>query len=416
MRISASQDGPLTVVRLTGRLDGESARHLSDTIEDLLREGARTLLLDMSGVIYLSSAGTRVLARRAEDLTTLRGSLGVILPSDVVREALTVAGLAGTLLQDGGTERSSSPSGRFTQWGLPAIDAQHGSYEVSHYADAGVTLRLHGPPGGVLGAPVTAESCTTVGFPMESFGLGVGAIADRYEDAAPRLGELIAAEGIVAYLPSDGARVPDFMLSYADRAPQAVLATGITWRGQFTDLIRFSTQPSSDAVPLAELAEVCLEMTGARSVVMATVAEVGGVVGSSLRRSPTELPRDPTGAADPAQLREWMSFTPEPAHQGSTAVILGVVARQPTGPLAARLRPLNEDGSLMGHLHAAVFPYSPVPQRTVMLPALVGRLFQTFSLRDILHVMPDCGPGTGGSLLLRGVCWTAQIGEIKEGQ
>ena len=62
MRVSAAHDGPMAVVRLTGRLDGESARHLSDTIEDLLREGARSIEIDMSAVEYLSSAGVRVLA------------------------------------------------------------------------------------------------------------------------------------------------------------------------------------------------------------------------------------------------------------------------------------------------------------------------------------------------------------------
>ena len=411
MRISAVHDGPVAVVHLTGRLDGESARHLSDTIEDLLRDGARTIELDLSGVDYLSSAGIRVLSRRAEDLSTLRGHLHVIMPSETVRTALTVAGLGSTLIREGSASRVSSTSGRFTHWGLQAVNAHHGTYEVSHYTDDGVTCRLYGTGASPLRGPVDPALCRTVPFPSGSFGLGIGAIADRYEDAAPRFGELVAAEGILAYLPTDGARTPDFMLNYAGRAPQAVLASGITWQGLFTDLIRFTTQPNSDELPLAELAEVCVEMSGKDAVVLVAVAEVSGVVGASLRHSPATLPEGFAYEPGASKLREWVSFTPEPTHQGSTAIIIGVAARQPAGPLAAYLRPLDNSGTLQGHLHAAIFPYTPVPQRTVMLPALLGRLFQTLGLRDILHLIHDGrgSSGAGQTGLLRGVCWTAPI-------
>jgi anti-anti-sigma factor len=413
MRMSTAHDGPGAVVCLTGRLDGESARHLSDTIEDLLRDGARSIELDMGGVDYLSSAGMRVLARRAEDLATLRGTLHVLSPSAVARDALTAAGLAPSLIREGQTTRISARSTRstFTQWGVPALSAHHGSYEVSRYSDQGVRCRLYGNGESPFRGPARAEQCRTVEFPPESFGIGIGAIGSTFEATGPRFGELLAAEGVVTYRPTDGAGIPDFMLSYGERAPTAVLHSGITWRGQFSDLMRFTIQPSADDIPLAELAEVCVEMTGSEAVVIAAVAEMTGIVGMSLRRPITALPEGFQYESGAGKLRDWVSFTPEPAHQGSTAMLLGVVARRPTGPLAAYLRPFDAAGVLQGHLHAAVFPYSPVPQRTVLLPALVGRLFQTLPVRDVMHVITDDRGESGESAtgLLRGVCWMARI-------
>jgi len=411
MRMSAAHDGPFAVLHLTGRLDGESARHLSDTIEDLLREGARTIELDMAGVDYLSSAGIRVLARRAEDLATLRGHLHVVTPSAVARTILDAANLSGTLIREGGATRISGSVGRFTHWGLPSINAQNGTYEVSHYSDEGVRLQLVGDGGSPLAGPVDPAVCRAVQFPGQSFGLGIGAIADSYAEAAPRLGELLAAEGILAYLPTEEGHTPDFMLSYGDHAPRALLTSGLRWEGLFTDLIRFTIQPSADDIPLAELAEVCVEMSGSEAVVIAAVAEVSGIVGASLRRSPAGLPRGFGSEPGASRLRDWISFTPEPTHQGGTALVLGVASRHPTGLLAQHLRPLDGGGVLFGHLHAAVFPYAPVPQRTVMLPALLGRLFQTLPLKDVLHLMhdPHARAGAGQTGLLRGVCWTARV-------
>jgi anti-anti-sigma factor len=411
MRLSAAHDGAFAFVRLTGRLDGESARHLSDTIEDLLRDGARAIELDMAGVEYLSSAGLRVLAQKSEDLTALRGSLEIVTPSPEARAMLEAAGLYAGLVRENTPTRVSRGSGRFTHWGFPSVSAQHGTYEISRYSDDGITCRLYGPGESPLGHPVDPARCRTVRFPGRSFGLGIGTIGPKVEDALPRLGELIAAEGIVAYLPTEGTRTPDYMLSHASHAPEAVLASGLAWEGLFSDLMRFSTLPDSDEVPLAELAEVCVEMSGTDAVAIAAVAEMNAVVGASLLRSPGLLGAGLGGDRGAAEIREWLSFTPEPAHQGCTALIVGVVARRPSAPLAGHLRALDGSGVLQGHLHAAIFPYVPVPQRTVMLPELIGRLFETAAPKDVLHLLHDDrgAEAVGATGILRGVCWMARV-------
>lgn len=411
MRVSAGHDGLFSVVRLAGRLDGEAARNLSDTLEDVLREGARSIELEMADVEYLSAAGIRVLSRFIEGLSALRGTLHVVAPSPSARAVLAAAGLGSVIIEQSGLPRASNPSGRFSRWGLPSTDARFGSYEISHYGDDGVQCGLVGPPVSLLGQPIDPAASRVVSFPKQAFGLGIGALGERYEDGAPRFGELLAAEGIAAYLPTEGNRVPDFMLTFAKKPPKAVLIQGITWRGMFSDLIRFSTQPDADEIPLAELAEVGIEMLGADSVVIAALAEVSGVVGASLRRSPALLSASQTGLTDPAQLREQISYTPEKAHLGTTALIVGIAARRPDPLLAPYLRPMDAAGTLTGHFHAAIFPYSPVPQRTVMLPSLLDRLFQESPLRDVLHLVHDDrgAEGSGQTGLLRGVCWMARV-------
>jgi anti-anti-sigma factor len=415
MRLSATHDGPIAVVRLTGRLDGESARHLSDTIEELLREGARSIELDMAEVNYLSSAGLRVLAGKSQDLAELRGSLDVVEPSPTVRNMLEAAGLLAALVRESTATRLSKGSGRFTHWGLPGVHAHHGSYEISRYGDDGVRCRLYQAGIERFLAPVDPAGCRTVQFPARAFGIGIGAIGNRAEDVAPRLGELIAAEGVVSYLPTEGESTPDYVFTYPTRVPEAVLASGIVWEGLFSDLMRFSTLPDSDEVPLTELAEACLDMSGSDLVAIALVAEMKALVGASLRRSPALLAANRAPGTGAASLREWLSFTPEPAHQGSTALLVGIVARRPTGPLVSLLRPLDSAGHLHGHIHAAVFPYEPVPQRTVMLPELIRRLYEASTPRDILHLIhDDRGADVAGQTgLQRGVCWMARVTDVE---
>jgi hypothetical protein len=43
--------GSSALVRLTGRLDGEWSRHLADTLDQLLWDGLRSVVLEMSGML-----------------------------------------------------------------------------------------------------------------------------------------------------------------------------------------------------------------------------------------------------------------------------------------------------------------------------------------------------------------------------
>lgn len=66
MRVTASQQGGVQALALAGRLDAGNAAQVAGPLEALLTSGERKVLLDMSGVDYVSSAGLQVLLRAAK--------------------------------------------------------------------------------------------------------------------------------------------------------------------------------------------------------------------------------------------------------------------------------------------------------------------------------------------------------------
>jgi len=196
-------------------------------------------------------------------------------------------------------------------------------------------------------------------------------------------------------------------------APRAVLASGLSCEGGFSKLVRFNPKPESEAVPLSELAAVCLDAVGGKVAGVVIAGETLGLSGARLRRSPAVDGASPLRFEVPA-VREWLSFAPERTYSVTTVLIAGVAARSPEGPLVAHLRPLGATGKLFGHFHAVVFSYHPLPQRTVELGALVRGLFENHQLRDVLHlVWDDRGDaGVGESALVRGVGWVGPITQI----
>ncbi len=113
-------------------------------------------------------------------------------------------------------------------------------------------------------------------------------------------------------------------------------------------------------------------------------------------------------------MREWLAFSPERTQARRAVIIAGIVARQAPAALAGFLRPLGPARDVVGHFHAMVFPYRPVPQRAVALRALVGKLLETQPLRSVGHlVFDDRGRESAGvNALLRGLCWTARVTSV----
>jgi anti-anti-sigma factor len=413
MKIDASRENGSVVVRLGGRLDREWAEHLSHTLEDLVRDGVRWVTIDLSRVTYVSSAATKVLARWQEELALMRGEVELTSVSPALREMFVTAGWATRFDPPGGPESARSDLRQSTWYSRPG-SATSGHYQTS-VAVAGATLhcRLYGRPDDVTKHRLGPDDCTAVDFPAATFGVGLGAIGGSYEDCCERIGELVAVAGSVAYFPTDGARMADYLVSEGTTPPRAVLASGAICEGEFAKMVRFGTQPEAEPVPLSELATICLEAAGGKAAGIVIAGETAGLAGARLRRSPASDNGGPLRFDVPA-IRQWLSFAPDRTYSVTTALVAGVAARTREGPLAGQLRPLGAMGELYGHFHAAVFSYRPLPQRTVDLGALVRGLFQNHQLRDVLHLVADDrgNTGVGESAMVRGVAWVAPISRI----
>ncbi len=412
MKIEAARDRGSAVVRLEGRLDREWAEHLSDTLERLLQDGVRSLRIDCARVTYVSSAAARVVARWQRELKLLRGDVQLVSLSPALHEVFA-AGCAESPFGAAEGVGFGPVDLRLSSWHSQTDLARAGQYDLSSGVRHGALVcRLHGRPERIAEAAPEPGDCDVVTLPEGAFAVGIGAIGGGHAECHERFGELVAVAGCVAYFPTDGARMADYLVGGAEASRRATLVSGLVCDGGFARLVRFSSKPEAEAVPLSELATVGLEAVGGQAAGLVVAGETAGLAGARLRRSPG--PGTAPVRFDVPAVRDWLSFAPERTHLRTTALIVGVVAREPEGPLAAHLRPLGKGGGLYGHFHAAVFSYRPLPQRTVELADLVRGLFCDHELRDVLHLISDDRgeAGVRESALTRGVGWIAPIAQL----
>ena len=427
MRAVPSYDGAGgAVVRLEGRLDAEGALELEDILAQFLREGVRNATVDLSRISYVSTPALQVMARGGHEFATVKGTFKVAGANEEILKQLDAADLTRSLVL--GAEVPKPTTGRHSSGGLNSLRGTsewrvagklvllHGLYEsAARNPGASLTCRVHGDPAWLEHGGVRPEAASAVRVGEQAFGLGIGAIGQQFAEAGPRMGELIAAAGVVAYQPTEGASVPDYLIGTTEQPASAVLGSGFTCEGGFETLSRFSKRPAGQPVPLSELARVCLDHSSSPTAGMVMLVEVAGLVGARLRRAPTDAARQVQ--FNMPEVRDWFSITPERVHEGAVALVVGVVSRQPDPRLAPLLRPVGLSSDLVGHFHAAVFEFRPVPLRTVALRPLMTKYFSQQPLRTVMHLLHDDrgAIGAGESAFHRGICWVSPINTIEAG-
>lgn len=397
---------------LAGSLDSSWTPYLADQIDVVVRAGAVEVWFDMSGVTYLSSHGIAIIVRYHQQLRKIGGRVRIVAGSEMVNSVLKLSGVSKVLDGEG---PSPAPAGAPTAT-CRSIERDGMTLQVfpGPTAVAPADLALIGDPARLPGRGYDAADERTWMAEPGAVAFGLGALGPSFEECRSRFGEFLAVAGVAAYRPGAGQSRPDFEHAAGAFVPAVRMLYGLTFQTAGAAVIRFeaTAEPGSASIPLSRIAETCLDQTGDGVVGVVIVGECDGLVGAAIRRSPAGL----AGSVDPfayPDVRDWLSFTPEPEHSRSMVLAVGVATREPVPAILPFVRPLlgaappESAEAVVGHFHAAVVPYGPIPAGAIGLDATVAHLFEPGRIETILHLLGDARPilGAGESTFKRGAIW-----------
>jgi len=404
MEISKESSGEYERLTVTGRLDAYGADRLAKTLKEAVTHGARHLRLDFSELAFVSSAGLRVLLQFYKQLKGLHGSLAITDCSAPVKMVIALAGFEQLL----GAHSSSSAAplaeaaGAISAAGGERVERGPATYEKFEL-DWGASLacQLIGHPERPPQTPTQTAECRTMQFPAGTFALGIGAFGQEAADCRDRFGEFLAVAGAVAYHPTDGTDVPDYLLQYGAFLPEVQVLACLLGEGGFSHRIRFEAHPDQGAVSLDRLVEACLELTHRDAAGIVILAEAACIVGSVLTRSPLDGAGEETGRAARRFPR-------------STVLVGGVAAPDDRPALEGLLRPLGRHAWPIGWFHAAVFSFCPLSLKQMDLRDAVNALFESERLQGLVQLTggPSHAAEPEPSEFVRGICWVGPLGPI----
>jgi anti-anti-sigma factor len=92
MEFSSSKQDSSLVIKIVGRMDATSAPQFEEESAKLIDTGEKTLVVDMSGLEYISSAGLRSILATGKKLKGIGGALVFGNMQGMVKEVFDISG------------------------------------------------------------------------------------------------------------------------------------------------------------------------------------------------------------------------------------------------------------------------------------------------------------------------------------
>lgn len=93
LEISVENYKRAALVKVSGRVDSSNAAEFDTALKEIINEGQHNIVVEMSDVNYMSSAGLRAIVAAHRESRKRNGDVRLAVPSERVSEVLSLAGL-----------------------------------------------------------------------------------------------------------------------------------------------------------------------------------------------------------------------------------------------------------------------------------------------------------------------------------
>jgi anti-anti-sigma factor len=405
MTIVWSEQGGVAVAKLSGRLDGFGAKAAAAAFGP--ERAAGRLVLDCADLVYLSSAGVRVLITLQKAAAASGGAVALAAVQPYCLSVLEMSGLSGLIpvfasVGEAATELQAHEASGAT---AETCDSAAGRLVFHPVGSGAGTIDVLGDIANVIDCAITPELVADKPFFETEYSLGLGALGGEPEDYLPVMGEAIMVAGTMVWLPTDGHDTPDYLIP-RKASTSVVLHTGFnaSLRGGFNEFVQLAA-PAGRPATVRDIYRALFDQARTRRpdfrgvLGLAMRAEVHEAFGAGITRSPLLVNRPSNGKpiTDAANFGEWFESDAAARHAGTSALICGVGVDL-TADLSAideaclrrifYINPANQGTqNEVLHNHAVFFRGAPPPGGTHDMDVEMRRVVEAGEFVDMRHLL-----------------------------
>jgi anti-anti-sigma factor len=387
MNIQTKEWDNYLIINLEGRIDGLTSADFQRKVDQLTAEGHLKLILDFSRVIFMSSAGLRVIIQITRSLRPIGGEVILMTLPDQVRELFRVSGMEPFLKVVSGLEaivpQSASGPGE-------AISSRldFGEFAVDWMAMKGKTCRLllFGDPRKLASSAYLEHDCHRVKPSEFRFGAGLAALGDDYNDFSNLFGETVVTDHHFFSFPAVTRPGVDYAFYTAEADHPFNFLYGFGFPGDFSGVFRFDF--NGDSPDLDQLLKAAATMASSPvfGVVMLGVSQ--GLQWMHLKKVPVLENQPASGNIFAADIfHTWMNFSPEREELNKTVIMTGLVSRDPE-LIPEKVRSfIPENGGM--HLHGIVLENGLLSRDLRDFETELARVARDFQAEKVVHLLPS---------------------------
>ncbi len=422
MKITSRLEDQTLVLSLQGRLDAFHGGELQKVIDQNLRnQQVIYVVVDMSGVDYLSSAGLRVILALYKNLRKRDGVLTLAGLQAYCRDVIEMAGFAPTLPQFASVgealqfcDQVITEKRHLETWDeLETINAECGTFRIIPGSQEPGAVLVMGDVKDVLYSRVSVDHLCSKKFSETEYSIGLGGLGNQLEDYFPIMGEMMTIGGTMVWLPTDGHDTPDFLIPQKDTG-QVTLRTGfnVSISGGFNELMMFDSCEEGGTT-ITTLYRTLFQIARRRRpdfhgvIGLAIRAQMSSVFGSGILKSPIVdfKPANGEMVTAPSNTAEWFEFDHTPRHTDVTGLICGVGADL-TADLSYYdkdqfdavfyINPANVGGNdLQLHNHGVVFSKLQMAPKAVNIEKEIRQVVDNGEFIDMRHLLDSSAISRG---------------------
>ena len=106
MEITEERRGDILILRIIGKLDSSTSKDLEEKILSIIASSQGKLVIDLSQLDYVSSAGLRVFLLAAKRMDGAKGKMILCSLKDAVKQVFDIAGFSSLLNLTASTEEA----------------------------------------------------------------------------------------------------------------------------------------------------------------------------------------------------------------------------------------------------------------------------------------------------------------------
>jgi len=106
MEITEERRGDILILQIIGKLDSSTSKDLEEKILSIIASSQGKLVIDLSQLDYVSSAGLRVFLLAAKRMDGAKGKMILCSLKDAVKQVFDIAGFSSLLTLTASTEEA----------------------------------------------------------------------------------------------------------------------------------------------------------------------------------------------------------------------------------------------------------------------------------------------------------------------
>lgn len=384
----------IVIVRLEGRIDSITCRETESVFRDAVMTGRRTIVADVAGVNYVSSAGLRVFLSFQKELKKAGGEVCFLRTAPAVFSIFETSGFTKIFRFLASPDEMASLVVSRAGSQAREVVFESGTLKVLTYEGRAGGLSVIGTEEKLPSADFTESGVRSVQASRVDFGAGFAALGNDFENFREYFGESAIIDGNIFVYPAVPRSAVDFIIhSSGERDTIYHFLYGFSFPGKFSHLLSFD--PAKDHATLDELIGRISSVAASPMIGITGIFESRGLYGMRLKKIPF---RDnhaggPVDIFSPENFPEWIDYSIEAEDMYNLVVFTGIAVRDRES-VTGNLKGIIPASSPF-HLHGIVFDKKPFNKVIDNFSNELRRITTAMEPQRVLHLLGRSRVGQG---------------------